>query len=393
MKEEIQRISRLVAEGKLSPEDGAELIEAFVASERGASSEKGGATPPPSPPKESKDPFKGLFENLEKGFGKVDWKEIGGQVEQGAKKGFEAIKAGIDDLAQGKVNFHLFSNEEKREVRLPLNVPADKRLRIENPCGDVKIIGRTESGSLLASAKLRGGSPEEAKARAQEYTAIVEESDTLVVIRQPDVPGLSVDLVVRLPEAAHVEVRTEAGDVDVSEHPAGVRISTRAGSATVRGAVGPVEVSADSGDVTLEDIESPSVTLETKSGDLALSRVRGNVNARTAAGSITVKDSFGKVVALETVSGDVALDLTEPVVGSVNVRTVSGDVNVDVPDGSDCRVSLSSLRGDVASTLTLEDEAVAEGRRTGRLGAGMGTLDVSAVTGDVGLRMRSTTAV
>ncbi len=385
MKEEIRRISRLVAEGKLSAEDGAELIEAFVAADKAEAAQKAeGAAPPKAP-----EPFKGMFENLEKSVKGVDWKEIGDQVETGAKRGFDKIRGSFEDLTKGKVSFGLFGNEEKREVRLPLTVAAGKRLRVENPCGDVKIIGGAESGSVLAYARLRGGTPEEAKTRAQEYTVIVEESDSLVTIRQPDVSGLSVDLTIRLSEAANVEVRTEMGDVEVLDQPSGVRVTTRAGSVKVRGARGSVEVSADSGDLSVENVDSPSVALETKSGDLALVRVRGNVNARTASGDIEIKESSGKVVALESVSGDVRIDLTEPVTGSLNVRTVSGDVTVDVPDGGDCRVSLSSLRGDVASEIPMQDEAKSEGRRTGRLGEGTGTLDVSAVTGNVRLKLRA----
>ena len=382
MKEEIKRISRLVAEGKLTPEDGAELIEAFVAADKSQAAE----TPPPP-----KDPFKEAFDKVEQRLKGVDWKEIGEGVETNVKRGFEAIKGSFEDLTKGKVGFGLFGNEEKREVKLPLNVPAHKKLRIENPCGDVKIVGRAESGTVLADARVRGGTPEEAKARAAEYTVIVEESDSLVVIRQPDVSGLVVDLVIRLPEAANVEVRTEMGDVEVTDHPASVRVGTRAGEVKVHGARGPVEVSADSGGVTLDDVESPSIALDTKSGDLRLTRVRGNVNARTAAGDVTLKDASGGVMSLESVSGSVVLDLAEPVTGNLNVRTVSGDVTVDTPDGGDCRVSLSSLRGTVDSFVTLDDEAKTEGRVTGRLGDGTGSLDVSAVTGSVRLRTRNAT--
>ena len=115
------------------------------------------------------------------------------------------------------------------------------------------------------------------------------------------------------------------------------------------------------------------------------------MNARTAAGDITLKDASGGVVSLESVSGNATLDLAEPVIGNLNVRTVSGDVTVDSPEGGDCRVSLSSLRGGVDAFVTLEDEAKSEGRVTGRLGAGTGSLDVSAVTGSVRLRGRSET--
>jgi hypothetical protein len=391
MKDEILRINRLVAEGKLTPEDGAELIEAFVAAER---AESAGAVPPPPPPR---DPIAGIFEKVEKAakdnFNKVDWKDISDQVEQGAKKGFDAIKGSFEDLTKGKVNFGFFGNEEKRDVSLPLVVSGEKRLRIENPCGEVKVLGRAESGTVLAEARVRGGTAEEAKLRAQEYTLIIEESDSTVTIRQPDVSGLLVNLTVRLPEAVSVEIRTEAGDVQILDNPAGARVSSRAGDVKVKGLVGPVEISADSGDVRLQDIDSPSVTLETKSGDISLRGVRGSVNARTAAGGISMIESSGKVIALETVSGDVRVDLTEPVTHSLNVRTVSGSVEAELPDGSDCRVSLSSLRGEVSCDLPLEEEARTEGRRTGRLGAGTGTVDISAVTGEVHLKMRSTSAV
>ena len=61
--------------------------------------------------------------------------------------------------------------------------------------------------------------------------------------------------------------------------------------------------------------------------------------------------------------------------------------SASIADGSDCRVSLSTLRGDVTTALKLEDEAKSDQRITGRLGSGKGSLDVSAVTGNVTLEM------
>jgi DUF4097 and DUF4098 domain-containing protein YvlB len=91
---------------------------------------------------------------------------------------------------------------------------------------------------------------------------------------------------------------------------------------------------------------------------------------------------------VETVSGDVDADLDQPATG-LNVRTVSGGAEIKIPDGSDCRVSLSSLRGEVECEVDLQDEAREEQRITGRLGEGAGVLDVSAVTGDITLEYRS----
>jgi len=75
MKEEITRIMRLVQEGKLSPEDAAELIDAFTASEAreeeepvhvgAAASEGAEGGPPPPPPGAVKDPFRHFVDFME----------------------------------------------------------------------------------------------------------------------------------------------------------------------------------------------------------------------------------------------------------------------------------------------------------------------------------------
>jgi DUF4097 and DUF4098 domain-containing protein YvlB len=112
------------------------------------------------------------------------------------------------------------------------------------------------------------------------------------------------------------------------------------------------------------------------------------MNVRTASGDVTVKASSGKSLSLESVSGDVWIDLEEPVAGLMNVRTVNGDAFVSIPDGNDARVSLSTLRGRVKCAIDLADTAKSDQRITGRLGDGTGTIDVSAVTGNVTLEMR-----
>jgi len=99
------------------------------------------------------------------------------------------------------------------------------------------------------------------------------------------------------------------------------------------------------------------------------------------------------VISIETASGNVTVDLEDAISGTLNVRTVNGNALIAVPDGSDCRVSLSTLRGNVHSGLPLEDEARADSRITGRLGSGTGTLDVSAVTGNITLELRNSATV
>jgi DUF4097 and DUF4098 domain-containing protein YvlB len=388
VKEEVKRIIKMVEEGKLSAEDAAELIEAFTGpTQAEPDTEPVGAAA--ETPQEKKDFLKTVFETVER-LGKeanesVNWKEIADQAKSSATKGLEALKDVGDKIGKGKFEFPFLGSHETRKVELPLALASGKTLRIENPCGDVKIVGGFDDGHVSATARIKGSSVEDARSKADGYTLVIEESEEIVLIKQPDMSGLSVDLNIQIPAKRHVEVRAESGDVSILDTKLGARVTNRSGDVHVRQLNGTIEVSAYSGDIKIEDAKTPSLTVENKSGDIALTRVDGNVNARTASGNVRVTQSTGKTVSVEAVSGDVQIDLESAVTGSLNVRTVSGDSLVSIVDGSDCRVSLSTLRGLVACALPLDEEAKSDQRITGRIGDGKGSLDVSAVTGNVTL--------
>jgi DUF4097 and DUF4098 domain-containing protein YvlB len=390
MREEVQRIIKLVQEGKLSAEDAAELIDAFSGGQEPISEE---ATQPAPPKSDSKDPFRSIIEAIEKA-GKevtenVDFQQVAKQMRDGTQQSLEAIKKGFEQVAKGKFDLGWLGVVQTKDVELPLLLPTGKRLRIENPLGDVRVSGGYDKGTIHAHANFKGAAIEELKERANAYTLIVEESEHEIVIRQPDVVGLHVDVDVQLNSNGDVEIRCESGDIAVIGTGGGARISSKSGDVQLKGLAGLVEVSSASGDVSLEDCTASSVSIDGKSGDLNLNRVSANITARTASGDINLKNAKGKTLSVESVSGDVNADLEEPISGTVSIRTVNGDAKLAVPDGGDCRVTLSTLRGDVACSLVLEDESRAEQRVSGKLGNGTGTLDISAVTGDVRVEIRT----
>jgi DUF4097 and DUF4098 domain-containing protein YvlB len=282
---------------------------------------------------------------------------------------------------------------EQRELTLPLHLTKGKTLRIENANGDVRVFGGAESDAVTARATVRGQTQEDARSKADQYSHLVEESDHLVLIKQPDMTGLSVDLEIYVNGKQTIEIKSSAGDVQVAGTKAGCRVSGKSGDVRLSGLDGVIEVSTSSGDVSVSDSSTAALSIENKSGDVRVSQVRGNVSVRSSSGDITLTECAGKSISLEAVSGDVSADLVEAVDGSVNIRTVSGDVKLAIPDGSDCRVALSTLRGSVESDLTLADEARQEQRITGRLGAGTGTVDVSAINGNVHLALRDSVVV
>lgn len=409
MKEEVRRIMKLVQDGKISPEDAADLIDALgdaetvqdavadkAAGSSGSAGSAGSSREPKSdaasetPGPDKKDPVKSFVELIE-GIGKevseaVNWHDVARQIRDGVKRGVAGAKITVENIGKGG---GWFGAHEDKEVTLPLSIGEGKALKIENTTGDIKVIGGKDESKVVAHATLRASDMDEAKKKAEEYTLVVEESDHSIIIRQPDIGGLSVDLEVFLAVSAPIEVRTQAGDISILDTGMSARVTSQSGDVHLRGLDGAVEVTLQNGDLTVEDAKTANVTVENKSGDVMLRRINGNVVTRTSSGDVHVMTCGGGTVSVETVSGDVSVDMSEPVTKTLNVRTVNGDANVTVPDGCDCRVSLSTLRGDVDCDVQLDDEARMEQHVTGRLGEGTGTLDVSAVNGDIALKLRA----
>lgn len=402
MKDEITRILRLVSEGKLSPEDASELIDAFqdkkpseedstqaATGESGEGTHENGGSNPPPPPG-SKDPFKGFVDFLE-GVERdittnVDWKNIASQIRHGAQKGVDVIKKAAEDVKAGNLN--LFYASENREVTLPLQISEGKVLKIENPSGSVTVTtGTTAEGKLTAKAKIRGNTVEEAKERAEAFSVMIEESDHHIQVRQPRQTAILVDFLVELPFGCPVDVRTESGDLHISGTGKNVKGSTQSGDIHVKGAAGLIELSIQSGDTHVEDCTPTALTFECKSGTVKLTNVNGNVNGRAASGDISIKGWSGKTLAVESVSGNVNAEIIEGISGQVTIRTVNGNTDLTLSDGNDCRVSLSTIRGDVHCNIPLDDEAKSEQIVNGRLGNGTGSLEVSGINGNINVQL------
>jgi len=413
MKDEIRRIMKLVQEGKLSPEDAAELIEAFsdstpeeetvkaeAPSEGGSTSGSSGSSgsagsagsegQATASEKKARDAFGSFIDEVER-IGKgvatsVNWQDVAKQVREGITKGVDALKQAADE-AKKTGTFNIFFVTETKKVELPLSVPEGKVLRVEGFAGDIRVVGGSEEGKLTATAKFRGSTHEEAKSKAENYVPVLEESDKYVILKQPVTEDFSVDLVIEVLKGVPVELKVQSGDVLVEGTGSSCRVEGKSGDVTLRGLEGAVAVTLSSGDVCIEDAEASFLTVESKSGDVSLRNVSGAVNVRTASGDISAKACRARNLSVEVPSGDVSVDMVEPVQGTISIRTMNGDVSLSVPDGSDCRVSLSTINGDASCEIELIDENKEGQRVTGRLGDGNGTLDVTSVNGDISLQL------
>lgn len=404
MKEEIRRIMKLVQEGKLTPEDGAELIEAFSEGDQEpapdashdqeepkSSSDKEKAEGPKGKRSDPKDPFAALISSIEQ-LGKdvsksVNWQDVAKQVRGSVMTGVDAAKKAVEE-AKKTGSFSIFIASEAKKVEMPLEIPAGKVLRIEGHHGDVLIRGGAEVGSVKAMATFRGMTSDEAKKRAEAFTLSVEESDQHVMVRLPEHQGTSVDLELGVATGTPVEIRLTSGDVSIERTHGSIRVHGRSGDVSIADADGSVDISLASGNVRIEKAKASVMTVETKSGDLTLKDLQGAVTLRTSTGDVSVSRFSGRTLSVDATTGDVDIDVSEPNLGGLNVRAVSGDIRMSIPDGCDCRVALSTLRGSVSHTLELQNEVKEGSRLTGTIGSGEGTIDASTVNGSVRLQLR-----
>lgn len=377
---------RLVKEGKVSPEDAADLVEAFVESEE-TSTAIGD---------EKTDPLTKLVTNIEKAGREItkgiNWQEISSQIKIGIDKGSEAIKKASEDARKSGGLGFLFGQSATRHIELPFEIKKSQVFRIDGGSGDVKVFGGAKEAQLVIDASHRAMDQAEAQRISEAYTPVLEESDKVVAFRRPDGPNVRVDVELHLPRGVAIEVDISNGDLDVKGTNAACRVSTHSGDVMVNGAKGSIEVMTASGDVSVGHCKSSFLIVDSRSGDVSLESIEGTANVKSSSGTVTVTDSKCQTLAVELANGDMDVELCEPVNGTVSLRTVNGNVSVSVLDGSDCRVSLSTINGSVATQVELQD-CVEEGLLiTGKLGEGTGTIDASAVRGNVLLQLTDCSA-
>ena len=389
MKDQVIRILKMVQEGRLSPEDAYDLMDAFTNFE---ASENAHATPPPPPSSgTSEEPFRKFIDSVEKmtkeAVGSVDWSKVAEQVKVATKKGVVGLRESVDQISKGDFKFPWFGPSETKTVELPLNIAPGKTLKLERTNGDVRVKGGYSEAKLIATAKVRGKDKDDARIKADAWTPVVEENDGSVTIRQ-SADSMEEDIEVQVPSGVNLDIRIESGDVETKETGGSLRLEAKSGDVDVKDFTGSVEIVSFAGDVELRNTDASLIEIENKSGDVSLQNVKGNLVVRSASGDIQGKDIVGNAISVETVSGDIDLDVAESISGALNVRTVSGDILLDIASGSNCRVSLSSLNGTVASRIDLSDEKQTEERITGTIGSGDGSIDASAVSGDIRLSWR-----
>jgi DUF4097 and DUF4098 domain-containing protein YvlB len=165
-----------------------------------------------------------------------------------------------------------------------------------------------------------------------------------------------------VPRGATVNVRTQSGNIDVSDV-SDARVEALSGDVDVRRVTKALLISCLSGDVSLSDVSGP-VHATTVSGTVEARNARSlaagdEFEAKSTSGDVTIENVRHAQVTSATVSGSLLYTGALARGGAYDFRTISGDVTMEIPADSSfnlhARVVVS---GDIDTDFPVRTAAV-----------------------------------
>lgn len=303
MDEERKKILDMVAEGKISAEDGAKLLSAL---EQGGSDTRGPGRPrsprPPRPPK--------AIETIASALS-----GIGPAV----RNAVESAVSTIDIDAGDSFDTDVYEDLEVMDHSAgPIEVPEGCRLVFRTrrrEGGNLALKGHGESTLQV------GGDTESLKVMGDEEMIVVVWGDGL--------------LEAGVPASAPVEVRTTGGDVSASGMSRELSVKTLGGGISMEDVQGALSAKTMGGSILLEVSGelSGACAAKTMGGDISVSLPTGAVSslsAKTMGGEVSIDESLGRVdlkggpgASRGTLSCEGGAD------SSLSVKTLGGNISVE----------------------------------------------------------------
>jgi DUF4097 and DUF4098 domain-containing protein YvlB len=242
----------------------------------------------------------------------------------------------------------------------PKTVPADARVTVHVGRGDITVRS-SDTPEIRVSGKknVKAWSETDAKRIAEPISAEIVQSGNEYEIRPSGLPGgdsrISLDLEISVPQKAFVTIRSDKGDINVSDISAPVTINSGTGDIEVRDTGGDVSIDSKKGDVKVSDTK----------GNVKLSGHGGQVDVVSASGSFTLDGEFYGPIRAEKVAKGVRFvsqrtDLTisqlnghmEASPGNLEVTDVQGNLTVRAQDDMTIenvtgKLKIDNRKGDV----------------------------------------------
>jgi DUF4097 and DUF4098 domain-containing protein YvlB len=232
----------------------------------------------------------------------------------------------------------------------PKTIPAKVPVTVRNVRGDITVRGSDEQQIEVSAKKnVRAWSDGEADRMAKPINVEISQNGNAYEVHPSGYDTgdqrISVDLDVSVPKKSAVTVRTDKGDVMISDFQSDVTVTDQVGDVEVRGTQGEVSVETRKGDVKVSD----------STGDVRISGKGGEIEVADVTGGLTIEGDFYGPVRADKVSKGVRMvtprtDLTVAALtghlevgsgnldlidaaGNVSLRTRDTEVNVENPGG------------------------------------------------------------
>ena len=198
----------------------------------------------------------------------------------------------------------------------------------------------------------------------------VEQSGDQITVVAPQRTGFlsgdtRLDVSVTVPTDSDLAARTGSADISVDGTLGSGKIKSGSGDVRLDTFGGPALVDTGSGDIRLDEaraelrIKSGSgsvdigrvesaVSVSTGSGDVEIGSASGPTVVKTGSGDLTVADARNDV-SMSTGSGDLVIGAAQR--GRLTAKGASGDVRVGIPAGVPVWTDLSTLSGEIRSSL------------------------------------------
>ena len=302
----------------------------------------------------------------------------------------------------------LFGEKHQMTQQLDQDFVTGTTLAIDNPHGDVTIVGKSDDGKLhmTVNKEVWTRSDEMADSKADALKPRISLLGSTLTMSMPAVQGATTDLSILLPESSAITVNSNHGGINISGMKARVSVTANhgdvvlssigggvdahlnhrdssfsahgvAGDVTVRGRAQDVNLTEVSGQVTLDGeffgethlqrLQGP-VSFHTSRTQLSMMKLDGEVDIspnseltgnrivgptilRTSSRNISFDRVVGKI---EVTNSKGSVDLTHSTpMGDVTVENRDGAVNLTVPDHAGVTVDAETRGGEIDNDLGL----------------------------------------
>ncbi|HSG07957.1 MAG TPA: DUF4097 family beta strand repeat-containing protein [Longimicrobiales bacterium] len=200
--------------------------------------------------------------------------------------------------------------------------------------------------------------------------------------------SVEVDVLIRVPAWAGLDIRGRRLDVAVSGTTADVRVRNVTGDIRVSETSGRLVLNSADGQVEVLDARG-SVTVTSRGDDVTLRGVRGTVDVRSGSGNVVLEDVESSSVRAETLDGDLTFSGSLARGGTYAFSVHDGDASIAIPESPGVLVRVATFDGEFTSDFPVVLEGYGGGGQFEfTIGDGSARMEIKVFDGEMRLLRR-----